>query len=624
MLEWKNVCIDVPNKNKNIKEKYINLVENLSGYCKKGELMAIMGPSGCGKTTFLGSLAGRMQKGSKTTGEIKYDGKERDSREWLDMIGFVDQDDQIFEALTVYETLQYAARFRLKNTNEKEIKQKIEELVTKFKVSHVQKNRMEKLSGGERKRVMLAIELITDPEVLFLDEPTSGLDSSTALTIIKMLKELTLKGKTIIVTIHQPGQELFNTFDKLLLMTDAKAIYFGDVSTCEDFFTQKNMVKPSTTSFPDFLTDLATKETITDNTKLYHNETIQLIKENQSKKEVGQILIAKNEDFRNFSIDFYKAFLIFGRQLKLEYKQKYSFYKSIVIQCITILILNLYCGVAMPWSLRAGGLPFMSYLDDVKDIKYDKIIKIISFRSNLLLYLVSIIIIAFTKCTNSFSKNVPVIQREISAHTYSTATFFLGTYMTQVLLILYWPVLYALSAVAFFRCFNLLSILMLFVQIFVHVSTGLIFAAIFRNQVVLKIMTMVLITVWVLLGLQDIGLRYTINSEIKYLTTALTFLSWITIIIPFNAMNKLISQINVNSILKLTCEEAKKTKLPILFIYGLRQYFSYDALTCVYNFRLNMYSLTGFSVLSFFLFLLLALYVQASTFKPSIRMKLGN
>ncbi|EPR79193.1 ABC transporter, partial [Spraguea lophii 42_110] len=214
-VSWRNVDVMVPNKGKSVSGKHAHLIKDCSGEARKGKVLAIMGPSGSGKTTLLKALVGRIPAGSKTKGVILADGEERELSEWIRKSGYVDQDDGVFETLTVYDTIMYAAKFRSSNQNN--IETQVENILKDLKIENIAYNKMNSISGGERKRTMIAIELVADPDLIFLDEPTSGLDTYITVSFVKLLKEYADKsGKTIVLTIHQPPQEAFQCFDDLL------------------------------------------------------------------------------------------------------------------------------------------------------------------------------------------------------------------------------------------------------------------------------------------------------------------------------------------------------------------------------------------------------------------------
>jgi ABC-type multidrug transport system ATPase subunit/pSer/pThr/pTyr-binding forkhead associated (FHA) protein len=212
------------------------LIENVSLVIEPGELVALMGPSGAGKTTLLDAMNGARPPAG---GYVLYAG--RSLYQYFDYfrnrIGFVPQDDIMHTQLTVYEALYYTARLRLPAGTKREyIDQRIEEAlraVSLFETATpanpvpVQQRLIghpgkKGVSGGQRKRVNVAMELLSDPTVLFLDEPTSGLSSTDARNVVKSLRELANKGKTIVVTIHQPGYDVYEKFHCLAMMSNHK------------------------------------------------------------------------------------------------------------------------------------------------------------------------------------------------------------------------------------------------------------------------------------------------------------------------------------------------------------------------------------------------------------------
>ncbi|PJA07037.1 MAG: ABC transporter [Flavobacteriales bacterium CG_4_10_14_0_2_um_filter_32_8] len=228
-------------------EKIIFNVENLTYQFKggnygmypfsfseeSGRLVGIMGASGAGKSTLLNLLNGLYQP---TTGSITINGvdihNEPDKIEGV--IGYVSQDDLLIEELTVYQNLYYNAKLCFDNLNETQINERVSEVLTSiglFGAKHLKVGSpMDKtISGGQRKRLNIALELIREPAVLFVDEPTSGLSSRDSENIMDLLKELALKGKLIFVVIHQPSSDIFKMFDNLLILdTGGYPIYNGN------------------------------------------------------------------------------------------------------------------------------------------------------------------------------------------------------------------------------------------------------------------------------------------------------------------------------------------------------------------------------------------------------------
>jgi len=197
-----------------------------------GKLIGIMGASGAGKTTLLLTLAG-LEKPSK--GDIKINGfninTEKDKIEGV--IGFVSQDDLLIEELTVYQNLYYNAKLCFSDFTEEQLHERVMNTLTNLGLEQRKDlkvgNPLEKtISGGQRKRLNIALELIREPAILFLDEPTSGLSSRDSENVIDLLKELSLKGKLIFVVIHQPSSDIYKMFDKMIIMdTGGYPAYYG-------------------------------------------------------------------------------------------------------------------------------------------------------------------------------------------------------------------------------------------------------------------------------------------------------------------------------------------------------------------------------------------------------------
>lgn len=200
---------------------------------ESGHLVGIMGASGAGKSTLLNVLNG-SEVPSK--GHISINGKDihRESEEVEGLIGFVSQDDLLIEELTVFQNLYYNAKLCFDNYTEEQIVKAVDEMLLSLGLHEIKDMVVgsplnKKISGGQRKRLNIALELIREPAVLFLDEPTSGLSSRDSENILDLLKELTFKGKLVFVVIHQPSSDIFKMFNKLVILdTGGYLIYNGD------------------------------------------------------------------------------------------------------------------------------------------------------------------------------------------------------------------------------------------------------------------------------------------------------------------------------------------------------------------------------------------------------------
>lgn len=247
------------------KQKF--LLSGMSGQARPGEVVAIMGGSGAGKTTLLNTLAGRIRlnRGDRVSGTIRVNGSERDAT-WSKTAGYVEQFDLMYGRLTVQETIQYAADFKLLKTITAGEKRAIVDTVIgllgleRVRHSRVGDDLMRGVSGGERKRTAIGIELVTFPGLLFLDEPTTGLDSSTAQNLIETLKSLAQKtSMTIILTIHQPRASILPLFNHIIFMSQGRTVFNGTISAClAHIKSVLGVESPPNENPADFVMDLLT------------------------------------------------------------------------------------------------------------------------------------------------------------------------------------------------------------------------------------------------------------------------------------------------------------------------------------------------------------------------------
>ena len=197
-----------------------NGMHNLNFTLHSGELLAIMGGSGTGKTTLLSILNGSL---TPQEGQITINGHDISEQKAKDLIGFVPQDDLLIEELTVYQNLYYTAKLCFASLTEEEIDRRVMKILKDLGLDATKDLKVgsainKYISGGQRKRLNIALELIREPAVLFLDEPTSGLSSADTEKVINLLKEQTYKGKLVVVNIHQPSSDVYKLFDRLWLL----------------------------------------------------------------------------------------------------------------------------------------------------------------------------------------------------------------------------------------------------------------------------------------------------------------------------------------------------------------------------------------------------------------------
>ncbi len=199
----------------------------------QGKLIGILGASGSGKTTLLNILSGIY---TPTSGTVKINGIDlhKDKEQLEGLLGYIPQDDLLIEELTVFQNLYYSAKLCFRDKTNEEIKILVDKTLTSLgldKIKHLKVGNVfnKLISGGQRKRLNIALELIREPLILFVDEPTSGLSSRDSENVMDLLRELSLKGKLIFVVIHQPSSDIYKMFDNMMILdTGGYQIYYGN------------------------------------------------------------------------------------------------------------------------------------------------------------------------------------------------------------------------------------------------------------------------------------------------------------------------------------------------------------------------------------------------------------
>jgi len=234
-FSWQDVSMTVQKGKKQEKQ----ILSNISGSLSSGKVCALMGPSGAGKTSLLNVLAARIRSRGTTevTGNITLDGQPITGSSLRKRIAYVMQQDILVPTQTVRESLWFSANLRLPKTySMKDKKELVEKMLVdlglvKCADTYIGDDMIRGVSGGEKKRTCVGIELIMKPKLIFLDEPTSGLDSYAAHNVILKLEELASKeGCNVLCTIHQPSSEVFHLFNKVMLLRSGKLFFFGGVS----------------------------------------------------------------------------------------------------------------------------------------------------------------------------------------------------------------------------------------------------------------------------------------------------------------------------------------------------------------------------------------------------------
>lgn len=295
------------------------ILNNLSGYSQLNEMVAIMGPSGAGKSSLLNILSGFNKK---YDGSVTYNNNEN-LKLFKNQVGYVHQTDLFKENLTIYEHLYYISK--LKNIDVKNI----DKIMNELNLTNSKDNYIKNLSGGEKKRLSIASELIHNPKILFLDEPTSGLDSFMAKNVINSLK--TLKNNMLIIlTIHQPSIYIYYSFDKIYLLKNGNLLYFDTPKNSYNYFEIMGFSCPENENIAEYILEVVNNNEII---SYNSNEIVEFNKEEEN-------LNNENEFDINRCFDFNTIYLLFSRNNTHFYRDSFLFKSQIFKNIFMIVVIG--------------------------------------------------------------------------------------------------------------------------------------------------------------------------------------------------------------------------------------------------------------------------------------------
>eukprot|EP00980_Cylindrotheca_fusiformis_P027776 scaffold22559_cov111-Cylindrotheca_fusiformis.AAC.15 len=264
-LLWRDINMTLAGK-KDI-DPDVKLLEGVWGEVPEQKTTAIMGPSGAGKTSLLNILAGRAASRGRITidAEIRLDNYIVDPKkiEVRQHIAFVAQDDSLQITSTPREAIYFSAKLRLpRGTDEKTLIKLTNKMLKELGLetcadTYVGGALLKGISGGERKRTSIGVELVVKPSMVFLDEPTSGLDSYSAMQVCRVLQKVARAGSSVLFTIHQPASEVFNEFDQLILLNKGRVMYQGAVEGVPHYFEVRGHPLPPKYNPADWIMNVA-------------------------------------------------------------------------------------------------------------------------------------------------------------------------------------------------------------------------------------------------------------------------------------------------------------------------------------------------------------------------------
>jgi ABC-type multidrug transport system ATPase subunit len=260
-FSWRDIGVVVKDRRS---KQPLSILSSSFGHIKAGQICALMGPSGSGKTTLLNVLANRVAAASaQVSGEVLVNGLQLSRGKLSKISSYVEQEDALIGSLTVRETIDFAARLSLPSSVTKnERLTRVEDLISAFGIT-AQANALigtpirKGISGGQKRRVGVASQLVTSPKILFLDEPTSGLDSAASFEVMNFIKNIARKHNLIVIaSIHQPSTTTFELFDQLMLLSVGKTCYFGPTADVQSYFAAISHPMPLHINPAEFLLDL--------------------------------------------------------------------------------------------------------------------------------------------------------------------------------------------------------------------------------------------------------------------------------------------------------------------------------------------------------------------------------
>ncbi|XP_049868328.1 ATP-binding cassette sub-family G member 1-like [Pectinophora gossypiella] len=408
----------------------------LSGSLNAGELTVIMGQSGAGKSTLMDILAGYTEP---TNGHIYVNGRLRDSKLFRRRSCYIFQDDRVQDMLTIQESLTIAAELKLGHHISPDQKRKrVEEIISSLGLSRARNTRAGDLSGGQKKRLAIGLELVSDPPVMFLDEPTSGLDSSISKQMVYLLHLLARQGRTVVATMHQPSAGLLQLVDRLYAVVAGRCAYMGSVPMLLPFLDQMHLTCPPYHNPVDFLIEICV-ENASDLVQYSQNgKSTQWItnipNETDSKlEEINRsyfrsntiedvcltVLPTPTEDPTNkilsklkstYTTSFWKQFITLTRRSLLSHWRNPSY---------TLMMTGIHCAMAV-----FIGILFYNIGEDAKYAREN--------YNCLFFGLMFLMFTAFSAVSITFPEQIPVVRREHFNRWYMTGAYYSATLISSI------------------------------------------------------------------------------------------------------------------------------------------------------------------------------------------------
>ncbi|KAH0950464.1 hypothetical protein HN011_007784 [Eciton burchellii] len=424
------------------------ILNGLNGVFKCGELTAIMGPSGAGKSSLLNILTGFQQENVLGTVEyISRQGKlNRDKCKKVSC--YIQQSDNLYDLFTVQESMMIASYLKIADITQKLRQMQVDDILNELSLTKAKNTRVNRLSGGQKKRLSIALELIDNPPIMFLDEPTTGLDSLASSQCISALQNLARSGRTIICTIHQPSAVLYQMFDYVYLVVDGRCIYAGKPDNTVDYFAKQGLQCPKYHNPADYMLEVATREY-----GEYNNQLAIAAKDCCQREEVPL-----NMD------SFMKSRLSFANSERMNPPSEKTRFRVLLRRCVMLLYRD-WTAAHMKIFLHFLVAVLLSLLYDDSGNNGNKTISNVSY------IIVTILYIAYTSTIPAvlkFPLELNILRKERFNNWYQLRTYYVTALMTSLPLhivvgLIYSAVSYTLTSqpMEWFRFYRFLLIVIL-------------------------------------------------------------------------------------------------------------------------------------------------------------------
>lgn len=331
------------------------ILKGINADFEPGTVNAILAPNGSGKSTFLNALFGRINPNMKVSGEVYFNGKERNLKDWIEEVSYVEQCDYAFEDQTVLDAIIFAQSINIKEPlTEEHFKDRLK-VMEALNLMHLQDKNINAISGGEKKRVMIAVELLMKKKVLILDEPTSDLDSYLAYQLLEFLKKRAKEDDLIVLmTIHQPSDQIFNLLDNVMFIHEGKQVYWGKRSEFENFLESQGISKPDQDNWS--ISEFAFEILYGSSNRFKYlksqrdNMMESIIEKSNDKMKDANPIKMGSKSFFDFRFCFHKFHLLTKRFILMMFNSKVFYFKLAVLIIPLLLIKILVSVFALKFS----------------------------------------------------------------------------------------------------------------------------------------------------------------------------------------------------------------------------------------------------------------------------------